>query len=78
LPKLLVALAVMGSAVVRQGSGSLWLSASGIDRAIHLACALVRLAAIGVYFATLWILGFRLRDFNAPGKRLNQETQQCN
>ena len=43
------------------GNDSLWLSASGIERVIRL-CALV-LGGIGVYFAVLFALGFRVRDF---------------
>jgi putative peptidoglycan lipid II flippase len=60
--KLLVALVVLGFSVhFTAGNDSLWLSASGIERVIRL-CALV-LGGIGVYFAVLFALGFRVRDF---------------
>ena len=47
------------------GSDSLWLSASRVERVIRL-CALV-LGGIGVYFAVLFALGFRVRDFRRRG-----------
>lgn len=60
--KLCVAMAVM-AAVLAYGLGreSDWLQGSTLGRTTHLAW-LVPLGA-GTYFATLWILGFRLRDF---------------
>jgi putative peptidoglycan lipid II flippase len=38
-----------------------WLQMSFVDRTIHLSW-LVPLG-VATYFATLWILGFRLKDF---------------
>ena len=66
LGKLAVALAVLG-AVLGFGAGgdSLWLEARGIDRVLRLA-ALVG-GGIAAYFATLFALGFRLRDFRRRG-----------
>jgi putative peptidoglycan lipid II flippase len=60
--KLCVAMAAMG-AVLAFGIGheSQWLQGGTLGRTIHLSW-LVPLGA-GTYFATLWILGFRLRDF---------------
>ena len=60
--KLLAALAVMGGALwFATGSTSEWLRYPLIERVTRLT-ALVGLGA-GVYFATLWTLGFRLKDF---------------
>lgn len=42
-----------------------WLVASALSRVLHLS-ALVA-AGAAVYFATLWLLGFRLRDFRRQG-----------
>jgi len=60
--KLLVALTVMG--------GTLWFTSGSYDQWLHwnLSARLLRLSLVvaagaGVYFATLWIIGFRLRDF---------------
>ena len=60
--KLLLALLTM-SIVLWQGMGreAEWLAAGQLQRAIHLAW-LAPLGA-GSYFATLWLLGFRPRDF---------------
>jgi putative peptidoglycan lipid II flippase len=60
--KLLAALILMGSLLwFGMGTESSWLQKHFIDRAIHLAW-LVPLGATS-YFATLWMLGFRLNDF---------------
>ena len=60
--KLLLALTVMG-AVLTLGTGheNEWLQGGTLGRTMHLSW-LVPLGA-GSYFATLWLLGFRLRDF---------------
>ncbi|MEW6164819.1 MAG: murein biosynthesis integral membrane protein MurJ [Pseudomonadota bacterium] len=50
---------------VGMGSEDGWLSASTATRVVHLS-ALVA-AGIAAYFATLWLLGFRLRDFRRQG-----------
>lgn len=60
-----LALAVYAMAAViwlAAGSSSEWLAASASDRVARLA-GIVALGAIA-YFAALWALGFRLRDFN--------------
>ena len=60
--KLLVALIAMGAILwFGMGTEAAWLQSRFVDRAIHLAW-LVPLGA-AAYFATLWILGFRLGDF---------------
>lgn len=60
--KLLVALAVLGVAVwFTAGSSALWLHASGLERVIRLTLLVV--GGMAVYFATLFALGFRVRDF---------------
>ena len=60
--KLLTALIVMGGTLwLTMGSSGDWLHYSLLERVIRLA-VLVGLGA-SVYFATLWILGFRLTDF---------------
>ena len=60
--KLLLALIAMGAALwFGMGEEKSWLQRSFVDRTIHLAW----LVPLGVtaYFGTLWILGFRLKDF---------------
>lgn len=60
--KLVLAMAVMGLALrFSMGQESQWLQHGTLDRIIHLSW----LVALGMttYFATLWALGFRLRDF---------------
>jgi len=60
--KLLLAMIVMAAALFfGMGKEGDWLQGHLLGRAIHLAW----LVPLGVttYFATLWILGFRLRDF---------------
>lgn len=60
--KIVLALVVLGI-VLRLGAGpeSAWLSANPLDRVVHLG--LLVAGGAGAYFATLWLLGFRLRDF---------------
>ena len=60
--KLLAAIAVMAAGLwFGMGSENAWLQKSALGRTIHLSW----LVPLGVtaYFATLWLLGFRLRDF---------------
>ena len=60
--KLILAMAVMGLALrFSMGPESQWLQHGTLERIIHLSW----LVALGMttYFATLWALGFRLRDF---------------
>ncbi|MDR2188608.1 MAG: murein biosynthesis integral membrane protein MurJ [Azonexus sp.] len=62
LLKLAAAVAVMAVALwFGMGEESAWLQKNALDRTIHLSW----LAPLGAtaYFATLWLLGFRLRDF---------------
>lgn len=60
--KLLMAMLVMGGALwVGMGTEQQWLRGNLIQRCLHLAW-LVPLGA-SAYFATLWLLGFRLGDF---------------
>jgi putative peptidoglycan lipid II flippase len=61
--KLLLAVYIMGSVLwIAAGSASEWLAAGALARVVKLS-ALVVIGA-GTYFGALWILGFRLRDFN--------------
>ena len=61
--KLGVAVYVMGTVLwLTSGSATEWLSARAAQRVVWLAEIVV--AGAGSYFATLWVLGFRLRDFN--------------
>ncbi len=60
--KLLVAMMIMGGALFwAAGPAENWLHL-GLTARISQLCLLVALGA-GTYFATLWLLGFRLRDF---------------
>ena len=60
--KLLMAMLVMGGALwVGMGTEQQWLQGNLMQRGMHLAW-LVPLGA-SAYFATLWLLGFRLGDF---------------
>ena len=62
--KLAIALVVMGCALwFGTGSYELWLRAGTLERVLHLF-ALVAFGAV-TYFATLWILGFRLKRLQA-------------
>jgi putative peptidoglycan lipid II flippase len=61
--KVVVALAVLGAVLLAVGGpSSFWLAASLWGRVGRLA--LVVAAGAFAYFATLYLLGFRLRDFN--------------
>jgi len=60
--KLLAALTVLGSVLWFASAGdAAWLAMSGSQRVLQLSA--VVLGGIAGYFATLWLLGFRLRDF---------------
>jgi len=60
--KLLAALIVLGSVLWFASAGDAkWLTMSGNQRLLQLTA--VVLAGLVSYFATLWLLGFRLRDF---------------
>jgi putative peptidoglycan lipid II flippase len=60
--KLLVALAVMGGGLwYGTGNTADWMTYGSVERVVRIAL-LTTLGALG-YFATLWVLGFRLRDF---------------
>ena len=61
--KLALALLAMGAALwFTAGAGAEWIRASAHERVLRLC--LVVAAGGGAYFATLWVLGFRLRDFH--------------
>jgi putative peptidoglycan lipid II flippase len=63
LLKLAIAVYVMGATLwIASGSDALWLAMSAIERALSLAWVVALGAAI--YFAALWLLGFRLADFS--------------
>ena len=60
--KLLLAMFVMGAALwFGSGQESSWLAFSLLERLTRLSLLVV--LGAGAYFATLWILGFRLQDF---------------
>jgi putative peptidoglycan lipid II flippase len=62
LVKILIALAVMGTFLwFAAGSDASWLSGSALDRAIRLSWIVA--AGAASYFAALWLLGFRVKDF---------------
>ena len=64
--KLLVALGVMGVALwFASGPTSLWTEIGGLERGLRLA--LIVLGGAVAYFATLFALGFRPRDFRRRG-----------
>jgi putative peptidoglycan lipid II flippase len=64
--KLFAALLALGVALwFGMGSQQQWLSTSGWERILHLA-ALVA-GGVAIYFAVLFALGFRLRDFAKRG-----------
>lgn len=66
LLKLALAVYVMGAVLwLLTGTETSWLTADALERVWRLA--LLVLAGSGVYFATLWILGFRLADFAKRG-----------
>ena len=61
--KLALAVYVMGSVLwIATGSTSEWLAAGALERVTKLA-GIVVLGAV-TYFATLWVVGFRLKDFS--------------
>ena len=61
--KLAIAVYVMAAALwISTGSNTQWLTASGLHRVTWLAGVVV--LGAGVYFATLALLGFRLKDFS--------------
>lgn len=62
LAKILIALAAMGTFLwFAAGSDASWLSGSALDRAIRLSWIVA--AGAASYFAALWLLGFRVKDF---------------
>jgi len=64
--KLIVALAVLGITLwFGMGTQQDWLTNTGWNRIIHLTWLV--LLGVGVYFAVLWMLGFRVKDFARRG-----------
>lgn len=64
--KLALAVYVMGAVLwVLCGNVESWLSAGALQRVARLALLVV--AGAAAYFGTLWLTGFRLRDFNRHG-----------
>jgi len=62
----LLALAVMGVVLwFATGRDASWLASSATERAIWLTWAV--LLGVASYFVTLWLLGFRLREFAKRG-----------
>ena len=60
--KLALAVYLMGAVLwLTGGNATSWLAASAVERVWRLA--LLVISGAGVYFATLWLLGFRMRDF---------------
>ncbi len=60
--KILLAIAAMSACLwFAAGSNAVWLTATGFAKVLRL-CGVVLLGA-ATYFAVLWLLGFRLRDF---------------
>lgn len=60
--RLCIALAILGTTLwLGMGEEARWLSASPMRRIVHLSALVCGGAAS--YFATLWLLGFRLADF---------------
>jgi putative peptidoglycan lipid II flippase len=60
--KILLALAVMSIVLwFTAGNDATWLTGSALSRATQLSG--VVLAGAASYFAALWLLGFRLKDF---------------
>jgi putative peptidoglycan lipid II flippase len=63
LLKLVVALYLMGGALwFAMGSENSWFEISAAMRAVKLALVIV--AGTVTYFASLWVMGFRLKDFS--------------
>ena len=66
LLKLALAVYVMGVVLwLLSGTDASWLTAGALERVGRLALLVV--AGSGAYFASLWVLGFRLRDFRRRG-----------
>ena len=64
--KLALAVYVMGAVLwVLCGNVESWLSVGALERVARLALLVV--AGMTAYFGTLWLTGFRLRDFNRRG-----------
>ena len=64
--KLFAALILLGLTLwFGMGTEQSWLARTGWARVIHLSWLIT--AGIAIYFATLWVLGFRLRDFSKRG-----------
>lgn len=64
--KIAIALLVLAATLwFGMGRETDWLAAPALARVLHLSTLVA--AGIGVYFATLWMLGFRLRDFRRQG-----------
>jgi putative peptidoglycan lipid II flippase len=64
--KLALAVYVMGAVLwLMAGQGTDWIAAGAFKRVTWLMLLVV--AGAGAYFATLWLTGFRLRDFNRRG-----------
>ena len=64
--KLLVALTVLGGVLwFASASDAAWLAMSGGQRVLQLSAVVP--GGIASYFATLWLLGFRIRDFRHRG-----------
>jgi putative peptidoglycan lipid II flippase len=62
LARIAVALVALGLVLgLGMGSESSWLHASVMDRLLRLSALVI--GGAGSYFATLWLFGFRLRDF---------------
>jgi putative peptidoglycan lipid II flippase len=61
--KLVMALFAMSAALwFTAGGSSAWLAMGAEQRVLRL-CGVIAAGALA-YFVTLWLLGFRLRDFN--------------
>lgn len=64
--KILTALVIMGMTLwVATGNDASWLDDSAINRASRLAWVI--LTGVTSYFAALWLLGFRFKDFTRKG-----------
>jgi len=64
--KMLIALAVLGLTLwFGMGNEGLWIGRPAVARLLHLTLLVVGGAV--AYFATLWLLGFRLKDFKKRG-----------
>jgi putative peptidoglycan lipid II flippase len=64
--KLMAAMVMLGATLMLLvGPDSLWLASSSLTRVLRLSLLVV--GGMGVYFATLFILGFRVADFRRSG-----------